>query len=259
MENDKCSFQLEIEEFALFLKCFKKSINNLMFSCTQNKVVVGGISDRQNISMFVHTVPYEFFSEVGRFDVKIPIDKILELFNIYRNYQKKDEQIQEQVYINLTYNQLNRKYWITFTENKSNKSAKYEVKMALHGIELNKNFGVDIQQSQLPNFIKKMNCPTKIVSDILSNMSENHDDISLTCTKSSLVIENVDYYGAVLDDTIISNVDKDVSINLSIVDLILILDTSKSKFIDMYFTGDNLIAFSCQRDMYMYMYFLQKS
>lgn len=249
----KCSFVIEITELALFLKCLKKSIDHIRISCGVNKIVLGGINDAQTMSMFVQTIPIKFESSQNRFDVAIPIKNILNVFNIYR--QNSKEPSTDTVFITLSSD--NYSYEISFLESMSNKGTKYEVKSYISGEILTDSEFVDIQSQKLPIFIRKIRCPTQILSKILTNMSDEYDNITLSCTKSSLIVQNAEYNVEILDETIISNIDVNSYILVNLGVLNNILETSVSKYIDMYFTGENLLALSNQHDTCLFTFYMK--
>lgn len=249
----RCSFVVEITELALFLKCLKNSIYNIRFSCGTNKVVLGGINNLQTMSMFIQTVPVKFEGSQNRFDVVIPTKDILNVFNIYRQHSKEPET--DTVFITLSSD--DHLYDISFLESRSNKGAKYNVKSYTSGRINRDNEFVDIQSQKLPNFLRKMRCPVQILSKILTSMSDEYTDITLVCTKSSLIVQNEKYNVEILDETIISNLDVDSYILIDLNVLNNILETSVSKYIDMYFTGENLLALSNQHDSYLFTFCMQ--
>lgn len=249
----RCSFVVEITELALFLKCLKHSIHNIRFSCSNNKVVLGGINNLQTMSMFIQTVPAKFEGSQNRFDILIPTKDILNVFNIYRHNSKEPET--DTVFITLSSD--GNSYEISFLESRPNKGAKYDVKSHTSGRIAHDDEFVDIQSQKLPNFLRKMRCPVQILSKILTNMSDEYTDITLVCTKSSLIIQNEKYNVEILDETIVSNLDVDSFILVDLTVLNTILETSASKYIDMYFTGENLLALSNQHDEYLFTFFMQ--
>lgn len=246
----RCSFLVEITELVLFLKCLKNTMRDVRFSCSNNKVVLGGINDLQTVSMFVQTVPVKFESLQNRFDVVIPIKDIINVFNIYRAHQKESNV--DTVSITLCSDDYS--YNISFLESMSNKGAKYDVKSYTSG-QINNSEFVDIQAQKLPSFLRKMRCPTQILSKILTNMSDDFTDITLVCTNSSLIVQNEKYNVEISDETIVSNFDVDSYILINLNTLNNILETSVSKYIDMYFTGENLLALSNQHDTYLFTFF----
>jgi hypothetical protein len=219
--------------------------------------VFGGINDSQTSSMFIQTVPMTFESKVGnRFDVLIPTKDILNVFNIYRHQSK--EANTDVVQITLCCD--DNSYDISFLEKVSNKGSVYEVKHSISGINnAYNNVQVDIQLQKLPSYLRKIKCPTQILDKILSNMSDMYTNITLICTRSSLIVQNDKYYAEIIDESITSTIDEDSYIILDLSELQYIINTSKSKFIDMYFTGENIIAFSNQHDTYLFTFYMQSS
>lgn len=247
----QCSFFLEAVEFAFFLKCFNQNIKTIKFSCTQNKVVVGGINQSKYISMFVQTIPTLFESEIGRFDIQLPISSITKIFNIYRSNSK--ESLSEKVYITITTD--GSTYNIVFLEKMLNKGKSYDVKSQISGKNQYDNEIIDIQNQKLPVFLRKIKCPVQILSKTISRMLDYYTDVTLICTKSSLIVQNQDYSVEICDETIFTNIDSDSYIQIKLQDLDSILDTSMTKYIDIYFTGENLLCLSDQHDQYLYTYF----
>lgn len=242
---------MESVEFAMFLKCFNCNIKTIKLSCTQNKVVIGGMNQSNSIFMFVQTIPTSFDGEIGRFDVQLPISSITKIFNIYKTNSK--ESVSEKVYITVTTN--GNIYNIVFLEKMLNKGTSYDVKSQISGKNQYNDEFIDIQNQKLPPFLRKIKCPVQILSKTISRMLDNYTDVTLICTKSSLIVQNRDYSVEICDETIFTNVDSDSYIQIKLQDLDIILDTSITKYIDMYFTGENLLCLSNQHDQYLYTYF----
>jgi len=247
---------MEIQEFVLFLKCLKQKIKYIQFSFSNDKVVFGGTDDKQTIFMFVQTIPTKFKSQLAFFDVMIPVKNILNIFNIYRS-TKSDDYTNDTVNITIECDNFN--YTMTCLENVKNQETTYTVKSRISDKINNTLKKINIHQQKLPNFLRKTKCPTKIVSKILTNMSDDSEKIKLSCTKSSLIIENeMNCSYEIYDETIFSNVDIDSYITVDLTTLCNILDTATAtKYIDMYFTGENLLALSNQHDEYLFTFYIK--
>lgn len=250
MEHES-TFSFEINEFSSFLRCLKKSIVFVQFSCSHNKIIVGGIDEEQSLSMFAKTIPEKYESTKQMFDVAIPVENIVNVFNIYRQQQK--ESSNELVNISLCSN--DNEYQIQFLEYMSNKGEKYNVRSWISG-KLKSFNKINIHDQKIPNYLRKIKCPTQIVSKILGFMENYYINVTLTCRKSSLIISNENYSYEILDETIFSNVDIDSYITVNLKTLNSILETSTTKYIDMYFTGENLLALSSQNEKWIYTYYL---
>lgn len=248
--SHRCSFIVETLEFANFIKCLTSSIKFVQFSCTNNKIVLGGINNLQTLSMFLQIIPIKFESTFEKFDIIVPISTITHIFNVYRYAKESNETLQ------ITLNSDSYSYNIEFLEKMSNKGNKYNVKSCILEKHLN-NTIMNIIGQKLPNFLRKIKCPTQILSKILGNMCEEYTNVTLICTKSSLIVQNDRYSVEILDETIVTSVDEDSYIKLNINDLIKILETSTSKYIDMYFTGENLLAMSNQKEEQLYTFYMQ--
>lgn len=251
---------MKINEFVLFIKSFKNDIKLIRFSCSVSKVVIGGVNNKNSVLMFAQTLPMKFESTSNtKFEVAIQTNSFTNVFNVNRLQSKESKESKESngmVQITLT-SEDNYIYTISFLEEIFNKETKYNVDYQMTGLN-NENYEyLDLQSQKLPDYLRKMKCPTKILTNILNNMSDKHVNVTLICTKSSLIVQNDFYNVEIQDETIQTLCDEDSYIVLNISNLIDILDTSLDKFIDIYFTGKNVIAFSNHCDSCLFTFYMK--